>query len=124
MKAFIKAADIGRSRSSALNQLQWAMAILVAGICLLWRYGAPTWLIGTLASLLVLTVVVFLGCFIYFMVKRPHSLRSETFDLKMTQLIEKRTKEFELGEYEELTVRELKQSSTVDEATNREKGAL
>ena len=75
IRDFIRAADIGRSRSSILNQLQWTMAILIAGIVAFHVARAPTWLSILLAIVLGLDAVVFLGAFLYFMLKRPHSLR-------------------------------------------------
>ena len=103
IRDFIHAADIGRSRSSILNQLQWTMAILIAGIVALQLVHAPTWLVVFLATLLGLDGAVFLSAFLYFMLKRPHSLRSETFDYKITELMQRRTGEMESGLYEEVS---------------------
>jgi preprotein translocase subunit YajC len=110
VKDFLRLADIGRSRSSILNQLQWTMAILIAGIVAFQLAHSPAWLSIFLAVLLALDAAVFLLAFLYFMLKRPHSLRSESFDYRMTQLIEKRSVQMEAGQYEELSeVSELKE---------------
>jgi uncharacterized membrane protein len=103
IRDFIRAADIGRSRSSSVNQLQWTMAMLIAGMVLLQLVHAPTWLSVFLAIILGLDAVVFLGAFLYFMLKRPHSLRSESFDFKMAELMQRRTGEMDAGLYEEVS---------------------
>jgi hypothetical protein len=90
VKGFLRAADIGRSRSSILNQIQWTMAILIAGIVALQFVRAANWLTILFAALLSVHSVLFLIAFIYFMLKRPHSLRSETFDYKISELNLKR----------------------------------
>ena len=78
------------------------MAILIAGIVALQFAHSPSWLSILLASLLTLDAVVFFIAFLYLMFKRPHSLRSESFDYKMTELIQKRADEMRAGLYEEL----------------------
>ena len=103
IREFIRAADIGRSRSSILNQLQWTIAILIAGIVAFQVAHAPTWLSVFLAIVLGLDAAVFLTAFLYFMLKRPHSLRSESFDYKITELMQRRTGEMEAGLYEEIS---------------------
>ena len=79
------------------------MAILIAGIVAFQLAHAPAWLSIFLAIILGLDVAVFLGAFLYFMLKRPHSLRSESFDYKITELMQRRTGEMEAGLYEEVT---------------------
>jgi len=79
------------------------MAILIAGIVAFHVARAPTWLSILLAIVLGLDAVVFLGAFLYFMLKRPHSLRSESFDYKVTELMQRRTGEMEAGLYEEIS---------------------
>lgn len=115
VKDFLRLADIGRSRSSILNQLQWTMAILIAGIVAFQLAHAPSWLSIFLAVLLALDAAVFFIAFLYFMLKRPHSLRSESFDYKMSELIQRRAAEMDAGLYEEVSVvTELKAQAASD----------
>ncbi len=115
VKDFLRLADIGRSRSSTLNQLQWTMAILIAGIVAFQFAHAASWLSIFLAVLLALNFVVFFIAFLYFMRKRPHSLRSESFDYKMSELIQRRAGEMKAGLYEEVSaVSELKVHAASD----------
>jgi len=115
VKDFLRLADIGRSRSSTLNQLQWTMAILIAGIVTFQIAHAPSWLSIFLAVLLALDIAVFFIAFLYFMRKRPHSLRSESFDYKMSELIQRRAGEMKAGLYEEVSaVSELKVHAASD----------
>jgi hypothetical protein len=121
VKDFLRLADIGRSRSSILNQLQWTMAILIAGIVAFQLAHSPSWLSIFLAVLLALTIAVFLFAFLYFMLTRPHSLRSESFDYKMSELIQRRAGEMEAGAYDEVSaVTELKWKGTSDPQRTRE----
>lgn len=96
VKDFLRAADIGRSRSSILNQIQWTMAILIAGIVALQFARTASWLTILFAALLSLHSALFLISFIYFMLKRPHSLRSESFDYKISELNLKREGEIDI----------------------------
>jgi predicted ferric reductase len=72
------------------------MAILIAGIVALQFARAASWLTILFAALLSLHSVLFLIAFIYFMLKRPHSLRSETFDYKISELNLKREGDIEI----------------------------
>ena len=112
VKEFLRAADIDRSRSSITNQLQWTTAILIAGIAALQVDHSPSWLIIFLAILLALNVGVFLVAYLYLVRTRPYSLRSESFDHKMSELIERRTREIESGRYLQVSaVSELREQS-------------
>jgi hypothetical protein len=102
-KGFLSLADIGRSKSSILNQLQWTMAILTAGLIAFQWQHAPSWISILYASLFTADVSVFLVAFVYFMIKRPHSLRSEGFDLQITKLIDKREAQMGAGRYTEVS---------------------
>jgi hypothetical protein len=103
VKDFLRLADIGRSRSSSLNQLQWMIAILIAGILAFQLAHAPSWLTILLAVLLTVDFALFSTAFSYFMVKRRHALRSEAFDLKMSELIQRREVEIDAGQYHEVS---------------------
>jgi Flp pilus assembly protein TadB len=115
VKDFLRLADIGRSRSSILNPLQWTMVILIAAIVALQFAHAPSWLSILFATLLVLDMALFFIAYFYFMRQRPHSLRSESFDYKMSELIQRRAGEMEAGLYEEVSaVSELKVHAAAD----------
>jgi len=91
------------------------MAILIAGIVSFQFAHAASWLSIFLAVLLALNFVVFFIAFLYFMRKRPHSLRSESFDYKMSELIQRRAGEMKAGLYEEVSaVSELKVHAASD----------
>jgi hypothetical protein len=115
VKDFLRLADIGRSRSSILNQLQWIMVLLIAGIVVIQFAHSPSWLSIFLAVLLALDAVVIFIAFLYFMLKRPHSLRSESFDYKMSELIQRREGDIESGLYDEISATtELKWQASSD----------
>jgi hypothetical protein len=74
-------ANIGQSRSSILNPLQWMTVILVGGLASFFYAHAPEWLIVLMAVLLSLTFGLFALGFIYFMIREPGALRSENYAL-------------------------------------------
>jgi len=73
--------NIGQSRSSVLNPLQWMTVIIVGGLASFVYGHAQDWLIILMAVLLSLTFALFAGGFIYFMLRQPDTLRSEDFVL-------------------------------------------
>lgn len=76
-----RSADVGKSRSSVLNPLQWMLAILLAGIVSLLLARAPVWLVILLSIMLSATFSLFCVAFIYFMRTEPGALRSEDYSL-------------------------------------------
>jgi hypothetical protein len=91
------------------------MVILIAAIVALQLAHAAGWLTILFATLLVLDVALFFFAYFYFMRQRPHSLRSESFDYKMSELIQRRAGEMEAGLYEEVSaVSELQVHTTND----------
>ena len=91
------------------------MVILIAAIVALQVAHSPSWLSILFATLLVLDVAFFFIAYFYFMRQRPHSLRSESFDYKMSELIQRRAGEMEAGLYEEVSaVSELKVQADLD----------
>jgi hypothetical protein len=77
----LQQANIGQSRSSVLNPLQWLLVILVAGVAICLLFHSPSWLIGLFAVMLILVLCLFLGSYIYFARTNPDALRSEQFSL-------------------------------------------
>lgn len=81
LDTLLRQADIGRSRSSVLNPLQWIMVIFIAGEGALSFAHAERWLIVTIGCLIVADFLLFAGAFIYFMLRDPAALRSEPYAL-------------------------------------------
>ena len=71
--------QIGQSRSSIINPLQWTLAILLIGLLALSYENAPPWLVILFATLFALTVALIFGAFLYFMIRNPADLRSERY---------------------------------------------
>ena len=88
--------------------------ILLGGTAAFLLAHAPSWLIALLAIMLAADFSVFLIAFLYFMLKAPVSLRSETFGLKNLEMalrlfrpekvaeIQRRELEMAAGRYEDL----------------------
>src|SRR5580692_9270641 len=81
LKSWTHLAEIGQSRSSITNPLQWAMVILIGGMVLLILVHTPVWVVATLFACLLLVIVIFAYAFLYFMHTQPDVLRSEHFHL-------------------------------------------
>lgn len=85
-RALLQRADIGQSRSSSLNPLQWALAIFLGGLVGLLAIHAPLWLVVTVSALLVLIALLMCGAYLYFMKHDPDALRSENYSLSKIAL--------------------------------------
>jgi hypothetical protein len=77
----LQQANIGQSRSSVLNPLQWTLVILVFGVAACLLFHAPPWLVILFAVMLALALILFLGAYVYFASVNPDALRSEQFSL-------------------------------------------
>jgi hypothetical protein len=79
---FHKQTDIGQSRSSTLNPMQWTLAItifgLFASICV---RTCPVWVIVILACCIGSSFLLIAFAFVYLLFKNPDALRSESFTL-------------------------------------------
>jgi len=79
------------------------MVVLIGAIVAFQLAHAASWLTILFAILVVLDVALLFVAYFYFMRQRPHSLRSESFDYRITELIQKRAGAMEAGlfvEYE------------------------
>jgi hypothetical protein len=79
--SLINQANIGQSRSSVLNPIQWLLVILLAGTCLSLFLHSPLWLLTILAGGIVLALLLFLGAYIFFVRTNSDALRSESYSL-------------------------------------------
>jgi len=86
IKSWLQLAQIGHSRSSITNPLQWTMVILIGAIVLISVLHLPFFVTLSLLCCLLLIVALFLWTFIYFMFKNPDVLRSEEFHLSKMKI--------------------------------------
>lgn len=77
----LQQANIGQSRTSVLNPIQWLLVILVAGIGICLMFHSAAWLVVLFAAMLIIGLVLFFGSYIYFVRTNPDALRSEHFSL-------------------------------------------
>lgn len=77
----LQQANIGQSRSSVLNPLQWMLVILIFGIAVCLPFHSPNWLIILFAAMLVSVLVLFLAAYVYFAWTNSDALRSEQFSI-------------------------------------------
>jgi hypothetical protein len=73
--------EIGRSRSSAINPLQWTLVLPLFGLLVSLVSHGPIWLLAFFMILIAVLILLIVVAYIYFMIKSPDSLRSETFSL-------------------------------------------
>ncbi len=81
IRSWFKLAEVGQSRSSITNPLQWAMVILIGAILLCVRLGVARWIVTLLAIGMAVMLVLFVFTYLFFMFKNPDVLRSEHFHL-------------------------------------------
>lgn len=86
-ESLLRQAQIGQSRSSVINPLQWALVIgLFALLTAVLEPHVPTWLPIFLAFVVGIIVVLLICAYIFFMLKDPDSLRSEKYSLMKTAI--------------------------------------
>jgi hypothetical protein len=89
-QSLLRQADIGQSRTSVINPLQWTLTIAVVGLLAVsLEPHAPPWLAIFFAAIVGAVIVLLLFAFVFFMIKGPDALRSEKYSLVKTA-IEKR----------------------------------
>lgn len=69
-------------RSTALHSMQWMLGLSLTGLVFALREDAPNWLIVTLVCFVGLAVAVYLGAYLYLLIRNPDALRSERFTLE------------------------------------------
>jgi len=83
---FARQTDIGHSRTSVLNPVQWIVVILIFGAALLALAHAPVWLMIGIGVCAFGGFVLFVFSYIFFMIKDPDALRSESYSLQKLAL--------------------------------------
>ncbi len=86
LQSLLHVAQIGRARSSVINPLQWTLVVLLFGLLVVLLLHGPTWLLAFFVVLFGLMMVLLIGSYIYFMVRNPDFLRSETYSLAKTAI--------------------------------------
>jgi type IV secretory pathway TrbD component len=80
-KAWLNLAQVGQSRSSITNPLQWTLVILGGAILAGSKLGIRSWIIDALGVGLFVVLALLLYAYGFFMHKNPDVLRSEHFHL-------------------------------------------
>jgi len=79
-------AEIGRSKTSVINPIQWGLALVLIALLASWVSRSPVWVMIFLASLAGVFTILFVAAYLYFMVKNPKELRSERYSLAQTAI--------------------------------------
>jgi hypothetical protein len=82
IKSWLDLAQIGQSRSSITNPLQWTMVILVAATLACAIAHMPAWVTIFFLACFGLVFSLFLYAYLHFMHTKPDVLRSEQFHLQ------------------------------------------
>jgi hypothetical protein len=67
------------SRSNALNPLAWLLGLLLSGTIGAVEFEAPDWLVITLGGLSLVTALLYLAAYVYYMIYDRDALRSERY---------------------------------------------
>lgn len=87
LESFLRQAQVGQSRSSVINPLQWTLVIVTAALLALTAIPhAPTGLIIGVACADGLVLLLIVAAYVFFMLKNPDALRSETYSLAKTAI--------------------------------------
>jgi hypothetical protein len=78
-RQFLEQANASGSRSTALKPLGWLLGILMFGLLGGAQVGLPLWALVVLAVFVCLAGLLYLGAYLYFMMKNPDALRSEQY---------------------------------------------
>lgn len=68
--------------NSALNPLLWLIGIFLLFFFVVLFHRLEFWITAVLLIFLFLILITILGCFIYFMLKKPDYLRSESYQIQ------------------------------------------
>jgi hypothetical protein len=89
MDSLLKLAQIGQSRSSVINPLQWTLVMLLIAILALAGIRVPTWMLIFFVCAFGGTLCLLFCAYLFFMFRNPAALRSEKFSLAQ-QVIDNR----------------------------------
>jgi hypothetical protein len=80
--AFLNQATAQGSRSTVLRPVTWFSGVLLFGLLACFELKAPEWASKTLAAMLFVTFLLFLGAYLFCLVKDRDALRSETYSIQ------------------------------------------
>lgn len=86
MQSFLSRSDAKGTRSTALHSLQWALGLLLASLPPSLLANAPDWLLVTLLCSIAIVLLVYIGAFVFLLIRNPDALRSEQFTLSKMAL--------------------------------------
>jgi hypothetical protein len=84
--SLLQQANSTGTRSTALSDLRWFLAILTAAFIVAIKLAAPDWALILIACLMGLSALVYLSIYVYFATNSPDALRSERFTLSKLQI--------------------------------------
>lgn len=80
-KALFNLAEVGQSRSSITNPLQWTMVILLIGMVLAAAFKMPWWVLVSFLIAFLVVLALFIYAYVFCMHTNPDVLRSENYHL-------------------------------------------
>jgi Mn2+/Fe2+ NRAMP family transporter len=81
LQSLLHFAQIGRARSSVINPLQWTLVLMIFGLFAVLLTHGPTWLLEFFVVLIGGLFLLLITAYVYFMIRNPDALRSETYSL-------------------------------------------
>jgi hypothetical protein len=70
------------AKSTVLKSLGWLIALLLPSTIAASHYGTDKWLVVMLAILVCISILVYIGAYVFFTIKNPDLLRSEKFGIQ------------------------------------------
>ncbi len=74
------------SKSTAMQPLAWIIGLLLTSSLGVFYIKAPEWIAKIFIALCVIMIILYIGAYLYFMLKNPDALRSESFTLKKMEI--------------------------------------
>lgn len=82
IKELLEKSDASGSKSTILKPLTWLLSVLIAGLFVLFKADAPSWMIVFFVVLISIIVLLFLFAYIYCLFRDRDALRSEKFSIQ------------------------------------------
>jgi hypothetical protein len=72
----------GNTKSTVLKPLGWLIGLTLVASVSMYHYGVPAWLAGTVGTLCIASIVLYIAAYIYFAITDKDALRSERYSIQ------------------------------------------
>ena len=82
IKELFERSDASGSKSTILKPLTWFLSLVIGGLILLIKLGAPNWTIVLFAIIVCIAILLFFFAYVYCLFKDRDALRSEKYSIQ------------------------------------------